>query len=120
MHNEGADGAEYFVCDFCLNTWSDDRPMVEGHRGALVCSHCLSIAFSELVHLRSGSPVEPGETCVLCLEPDRPGLHWRSPVREEAIGCIRCIKQSAGVLHKDPDHAWTKPAPINAEGGSDA
>ncbi len=89
--------------------------MVEGHRGSLICGQCLLIGYTEVVHLKSGNPVETDEVCILCLESDRPGLHWRSPMRDEAIACMRCIKQSAGVLHKDPDFAWTKPnAPENA------
>ena len=37
-----------FLCDYCGNTWSDDRPMVEGHRGSLVCARCLSLAYGLL------------------------------------------------------------------------
>ena len=111
MHNLDADGTAYFVCDFCSKPWAEDLPMVEGHRGSLICGQCLQIAYTEVVHLRSGCAVHAGETCVLCLESDRPGLHWRSLMRDEAIACVRCIKQSAGVLHKDPDYEWTKPSP---------
>jgi hypothetical protein len=110
MHNKNAEGELQFVCDFCAKPWTDSLPMVEGHRGSLICGQCVSIAFSEVVHLRTGNPVEKEETCVLCLESDRPGLHWRSPVREQAVACVRCIKQSAGVLHKDSDEPWSKPS----------
>lgn len=88
--------------------------MVEGHRGSLICAHCLSVAYTELIHLKLGSPCAQDETCVLCLEHGRDETHWRSPVREEALACKRCIKQSAGVLHKDPDTPWSKPADPSA------
>ncbi len=110
MNQTLPDGQIIFRCDFCTMTWDEDRPMVEGHRGALICSQCLSIAFMELVYLDSGYTPGPRETCRLCLETQREGLHWQSPVDGSVIACKRCVKQSAGVLHKDPDNAWKKPA----------
>ena len=106
---------EDFLCDFCHQAWTEDRPFVEGHRGACVCGKCLSLAYTELVHLRVGDPPHPGEGCALCLENERDDPHWRSPVTD-ALVCRRCIKQAAGALHKDKDIPWTKPpAPDNAE-----
>ncbi len=109
MHNTDASGNEHFACDFCHQPWSDSRPMVEGHQGSLICSNCLSIAYSETVHLNQGSPTTQDEKCLLCLENNRQGPHWRSPMFNESIACIRCLKQSAGVLQKDPDFQWQKP-----------
>ncbi len=109
MQDTSAEGVDIFVCDFCAQPWREDRPMVEGHRGSLICANCLSIAYTEALHLKLGAPVGKDEKCVLCLEHGRDERHWRSPVRDEAIACLRCIKQSAGVLHKDPDIEWTKP-----------
>jgi len=114
MHVTDAEGNIEFKCDFCTMPWSDNRQMVEGHRGSIVCSQCLSIAFTEIVHLDSGYSPNKGETCKLCLESDRDGLHWQSPVEVDVIACRRCIKQSAGVLHKDPDIPWKKPADPHA------
>jgi len=109
MHETNDQGEMLFRCDFCRTRWSDGRPMVEGHRGALICGSCLSIAYTELVHLRSGYAPDRKEACKLCLENGRDELHWASPVEESVIACRRCVKQSAGVLHKDPDSAWKKP-----------
>lgn len=115
MQDEAAQGNAFFKCDFCLSAWDDALPMVEGHRGSLVCGRCLSVAYAELVHLGSGRPCQPGEQCVLCLEPDRADTHWESPARPGVLACKRCVKQSAGVLHKDKDIPWAKPlAPENA------
>jgi len=116
MHDENADGELVFRCDFCTMPWDENRQMVEGHRGSLICSQCLSIAFTELVHLDSGYSPTRTESCILCLESDRDGLHWQSPVEPTVIACRRCVKQSAGVLHKDPDIAWKKPADPKTSG----
>ena len=109
MNRPNEQGQLEFVCDFCRMPWQEDRPMVEGHRGSLICAHCLSIAYTELVHLDSGIVPPREKACVLCLENGRDGLHWASPLDEDVIACRRCIKQSAGVLHKDPDIPWKKP-----------
>lgn len=100
---------EDFLCDFCHQSWTEERPFVEGHRGSAVCGNCLSIAFAELMHHKIGDAPKPKEACVLCLEPDRADPHWRSPMTE-AIVCRRCVKQAAGALHKDADIDWRKPA----------
>lgn len=111
MQDHDAQGADIFKCDFCAAPWAEDLAMVEGHRGSIVCGRCLSVAYAELVHLGSGRPAMPGETCVLCLETERPEPHWESPARPGVLACLRCVKQSAGVLHKDRDTAWSKPMP---------
>ncbi len=115
MHNPEAEGGAYFVCDFCSKSWSDERPMVEGHRGSLICSQCLSIAYTEVVHLRTGSAINPDEMCIMCRETERPGFLWRSPVKDDGLICTRCVKQSAGVLVKDPEYGWSKPSDPSAE-----
>tara|TARA_X000001316_G_C894313_1_gene14865 strand:+ start:14 stop:364 length:351 start_codon:yes stop_codon:yes gene_type:complete len=109
MNKPDENGNLVFCCDFCGSAWDDQRPMVEGHRGSLICGNCLSIAFMELVHLDTGITPAREMACVLCLENGRDGLHWVSPMNDEVIACRRCIKQSAGVLHKDPDIEWKKP-----------
>lgn len=109
MNETNDQGELVFKCNFCMMVWDEHRQMVEGHRGSLICSQCLSIAFTELVHLDYGYTPAKTETCVLCLEADRDGLHWQSPIDESVIACRRCVKQSAGVLHKDPDTPWKKP-----------
>ena len=81
--------------------------MVEGHQGSLVCAHCLTIAYAEVVVQESPS-VDSVEKCALCLETRKqPG--WRSPVNEDAVICLRCIKQSATVFEKDKDYHWSRP-----------
>lgn len=108
MHNTDADGNEFFLCDFCHSPWSEDRPMVEGHRGSLICARCLTVAYRSVLLAGEG---EPGE-CTLCLQ-YREEPCWTSPLEDPTHGaaraCGRCIAQSARVLEKDPDSGWKAP-----------
>ncbi len=110
MHREGCDPDDIqpgdVLCDFCGDAaWSAGRPCVEGHRGSLICGACLDRAYRSIV---LGGDTPPAAECTLCLERrDEPA--WRGD-RDEAAACRRCIKQSAGVLHKSRDWAWVKPA----------
>jgi hypothetical protein len=108
MHDESAEGADFFKCDFCASPWSEERPMIEGHKGSLICAPCLSIAYRTLAIDESGE-APGGWTCAMCLE-ERAQPGWRSPMREQAIVCLRCVKQAATQMEKDPDVAWTRPA----------
>jgi len=107
MHNTEAEGNEYFVCDFCRRCWAEDRPMVERHRGALICGPCLTVAYTELVHLHMGEE-RKGTLCTMCLE-HRDQPQWESPSYPAAHACVRCVRQGAGVLGKDPESGWKKP-----------
>ncbi|MGD9689862.1 MAG: ClpX C4-type zinc finger protein [Phycisphaerales bacterium] len=107
MHDPSAQGNDFFKCDFCRRAWAEDRPMVEGHHGSLICASCLTVAYSAVVHQSSGADLAGG-TCTMCLEPrDEP--QWQSPLHPEARVCRRCIKQSAGVLEHDEEFAWKRP-----------
>jgi hypothetical protein len=44
----------------------------------------------------------------MCLE-ERSDPLFRSPIRDEALICRRCVRLAARALDIDPDHAWTKP-----------
>jgi hypothetical protein len=119
MHDKDAQGNEFFKCDFCGKPWAEDRPMVEGHQGSLICGKCLTAAFTEVVHMGGGGE-HAGSACALCLEV-RKDPQWASPLRENARACRRCIKQSAAVLANDEDSAWKRPeAPGGAAQAADA
>ncbi|GAB4545751.1 MAG: hypothetical protein Tsb0013_03860 [Phycisphaerales bacterium] len=110
MQREGADPSNMqvqdFLCDFCGRAWNGAFPMVEGHRGSLICGNCLTVAYTEVVlHACDSAPA--GATCTMCLE-ERDDPMWASPVRE-AYSCRRCLRQGGTRLHKDPDWDWTKP-----------
>ena len=101
------------LCDFCHQPWTEDRPMVEGHRGACICGHCLTIAWTELIDHKLNDQPAADEACCLCRETARPDPHWRSPIDEAKLACRRCVKQAAGALHKDKDTDWSKPTPVD-------
>ncbi len=108
MHDPTAEGTPaFFKCDFCASPWAEDRPMIEGHEGRLICSNCLALAYTTLAITDTGEP-PTGWTCTMCLE-ERKQPGWRSPARDEAIVCLRCVKQAATQLDKDPDFEWKKP-----------
>lgn len=112
-----------FICDFCLRPWADDRPMVEGHRGSLICSDCLTLAFDELWNRLAGAHAD--RACTLCLEqrreacwspqtwpPAGPGVVPNLPISTAPpLACKRCTKQSTVMLERDPDSNWKRPAP---------
>jgi hypothetical protein len=103
------------LCDFCHAEWSEERPLVEGHRGATICGSCLATAYAEVV---GGAVASDEYSCIMCRESqadrealgrgDEPG--WPSPSHPEAALCRRCVKLCAGVLEKDPDIDWRRPA----------
>lgn len=114
MHDPSAEGMAFFKCDFCRRAWAEDRPMIEGHQGHLVCAKCLAVAYQRVV-LDEAPPIArladapEGEHCLMCME-RREQPAWRSDAFPESIICLRCIKQSATGLEKDPDIDWKRPA----------
>lgn len=116
MHDHTAEGNDYFKCDFCRNSWAEDRPMVEGHQGSLICVHCLTVGFTQVVVSGTGQPLQPPALCALCLE-QRTDPHWRSPL-QDAWACRRCLKQSAAILEKDPEYGWKRPKAASAAASS--
>jgi hypothetical protein len=105
------------LCDFCRSPWSSTRPMIEGHRGSVICGHCLAVACAAITG-EGGDAAADDYFCIMCREnaADRTALDradetgWRSPAHTEAVICRRCIEQAAGALEKDPDHDWRRPA----------
>jgi hypothetical protein len=105
------------LCDFCQREWTEDTPMIEGHRGSCICGKCLSIAYSEVV-LHGQNSAGEDFACRLCLETgkDRAALKrgsepgWQSPADPEAAICRRCIKLAAGAMAKDENSGWKRPA----------
>ena len=113
MHDKDSEGNEFFKCDFCHSGWAEDRPMVEGHQGALVCSRCLTASYSEVVHAGAGTE-HLAAKCTMCLE-TREDPKWQSPLHEGVLICRRCIKQSAGVLEKDEEQTWRRPGGVGQD-----
>lgn len=107
------------LCDFCMRSWTDEIPLVEGHQGSCICGDCLSTAWRAVIDAgindappptTSEAPdAPPSWVCTLCLEP-RTDPAFQSPVRPEAFVCRRCIRLAGRALHSDPDHDWHKPS----------
>jgi hypothetical protein len=111
-----------FICDFCLRIWADDRPMVEGHKGSLICSACLTLAYDELWNRPAGASAT--RACALCLEKRNENCWTPKPwpptgkdtvqglaidATTPPIACKRCVKQSVVMLERDPDYGWRRP-----------
>ncbi|MFG0326197.1 MAG: hypothetical protein ACF8SC_02885 [Phycisphaerales bacterium JB037] len=105
MHDNDAQGNDFFKCDYCLSGWSEDRPMVEGHRGSLICIRCLAMATREVLEGEGGVGASSGVACRLCLQTNDV-RHWQSPMEPEAYACIECIARCGQMLAKDPDIEW--------------
>lgn len=108
MHDKAAEGNDFFRCDFCHCGWSEERPMVEGHKGSLICAECLALAYAEVVRLDAGIPHDSVDNCTLCLS-HKEEPHWRSPMHGEAVACRWCIEHAAKALEKDPGARWERP-----------
>lgn len=107
------------LCDFCERAWTDEVPMVEGHRGSCICGPCLTVAWQAVIDggLDDAPPQPPEDSidtppawiCALCLEPRRDPA-FQSPLRDEAFVCRRCIRLAGRALHDDPGIDWSKPS----------
>jgi hypothetical protein len=97
------------LCDYCRRTWQPDGDeiMIEGHQGSLICLKCLSAAYSAVSLHKLGSE-HSGTKCTMCIE-DRDQSQWESPLYEGVRVCLRCIKQAATALEKDPETGWKRP-----------
>lgn len=114
MHETNANGELSFKCDFCLSPWTDDRPMVEGHRGSLICGPCLKVAYREVLVDKTGRDRPADASCRLCLSPrDLP--YWFGPVDDVAIACRACIAKSARILARDDETDWSLPDGASAD-----
>lgn len=112
MHRKGVNpknvSPEDILCDYCERpAWAKGIPCVEGHHGSVICGNCLTIAWVELIKEKITPENSKTNECSLCLTKIS-GPIWASKLTQK-IACSTCIKRAAGVLHKDPDWAWTKP-----------
>ncbi|MCA9297965.1 MAG: hypothetical protein KDA28_02800, partial [Phycisphaerales bacterium] len=84
-----------------------DRPMVEGHKGSLICHACLGLAHRELVVMSSDWRPADDASCTMCLM-TKPIPHFASPLNEALI-CHECVVRAATTLRKDPETSWAAP-----------
>ena len=99
------DGGIVISCDFCGTDWDEVRPMVEGHRGSVLCLECLKLAMAQ------SEPAEIAFQCTMCQQHHQPGKRWwvhpappDVPGRNrEAALCWDCVRLAAKTYHKDKD-----------------
>ena len=106
------DGSLIVSCDFCRTDLDGQFPVIEGHRGAIICLECLKLALDSL------TTESTTYKCVLCLrEPLPPTLpRFHHPNAPDTFACRDCIHQTADVFDRDPDinWNWTARPPANS------
>lgn len=96
------------ACDFCGTDWDQVAPMIEGHRGSILCLTCLGRAIDEATE-----PAEPF-TCTLCTQQRQAEMKmYRNPAppteaNEQAALCWDCAQQADRAFAKDPDTEWQR------------
>lgn len=100
---------EDVLCDFCLISWTADKPFMEGHHGSHICGACLSDAFRTTVLFAGDPPYTdmPAIPCTMCIE-DRTEPCFDSAKRKAHI-CRRCVKMAAVTLERDAELGWKRP-----------
>jgi len=110
-------GGIVISCDFCGVDWDAydqtmSRPMVEGHRGSVICLECLKRALKEMREPAAGDEY----SCVMCLREGLTEARWFHPsptpgagLNAGAVVCRACIRQAAGRFGKDPEVAFEWP-----------
>jgi hypothetical protein len=96
------DGALIISCDFCRTDWNGQSPVIEGHRGSIICLECLKLALDSLT-------TGPTFKCILCLREPLPATlpRWHHSNTPTTFACEGCIHQTADVFDRDPDIDWT-------------
>jgi len=96
------DGGLIISCDFCRTDWNGQDPVIEGHRGSIICLECVKLALDALI------PAKENFKCILCLrEPLPPTMpRWNHPQNPTTSACRDCIHQAADVFDRDPDVNW--------------
>jgi hypothetical protein len=90
-------------CDFCRRDWDGAAPMIEGHRGSILCLECCQKALQEQAALPDKY------ACTLCLRFNIPAVlpRWRNPQHPEAIACQECLYQAARAFSRNKDVDFT-------------
>ena len=114
MQKHESDGV-VISCDFCGSDWDQIKPMVEGHRGSVLCLSCLAAA------LDHSAPAPDEFKCTLCRREPLPAdlPRWFHPTPDpaqpglnpDACACQDCLHQAARAFtrDKDTDFTWTQP-----------
>ena len=103
-------GQVVISCDFCGTDWDQVRPMIEGHRGSVICLDCVKQAIAD----ESAPPSQ--YSCTMCIRDQLPTKlkQWEPNPRPQAanptaIICHDCLQQASQAFHRDNDVPWSKP-----------
>jgi len=100
MQRHTDEGVE-LLCDFCETAWDERLAMIEGHRGSILCIHCLEHAIEAAVRN------EDSPDCTMCLRPaERDAGVFRAA--NGAVLCRDCMRQADRTFAKDPDTPWDR------------
>ena len=107
MQRNESNGGVVISCDFCGTDWDEVLPMIEGHRGSVICLECFKQAHADLTE-------QAGEfQCTLCIRENLPQdlPRWKpddpsAQADRQAIVCGDCIQQAAGAFDRDQDVDW--------------
>mgnify|MGYP006299636091 CR=1 FL=1 len=97
------DGYIVIACDFTGTEWDEQIPMIEGHRGAVICLDALKLAIEQ------ASEAEEPFTCTLCRREREAGKKmWRHPeppdgANPDAVVCWPCINMADRAFGEEPD-----------------
>ncbi|MHB1157294.1 MAG: hypothetical protein ACYC26_10710 [Phycisphaerales bacterium] len=110
MQRQVSGGIE-LACDFCGVTWDQVKPMIEGHRGSILCLACLAKAIEQ------AEESEEAFTCTMCRVEREAGMkRWHFEPRpahanQEGVICWDCVQQADRAFGKDTDVDWTRKLP---------
>jgi len=100
------DGYIVIACDFTGTEWDEQVPMIEGHRGAVICLDALRRAIDQ------AAEADAPFMCTMCRREREAGKKmWRHPdppetATPDAAICWPCIRQADKAFGKDPDTDW--------------
>ncbi len=98
------------ACDFCGADWDMVKPMIEGHKGSILCLDCLSRAIDQ------AAAAERAFACTLCLVDREPPMkRWSGPRPtagdDPAQVCWDCLQQADRTFARDADTDWQRRIP---------
>lgn len=98
-------------CDFTGIDWDEEIPMIEGHRGSIICLDALVKAVD------GASEVTEEVECTMCRRKKQPPERMWQPTESHenanpaAAICWDCIQQADRSFSRDPDTEWERKIP---------
>ncbi len=96
------------ACDFCGTDWDMEIPMIEGHKGSILCLNCLARAIDE------AKDATEGFMCTMCRQDYDAGQKCYAPIERpananpDAVICWDCLQQADRTFARDKDTEWER------------